>query len=77
MSNGYRVERAAEQGAYEVVRDCPICALPARTRVDSQALWNWEHGELAQVAFASLPAETREQLVTGTHPECWDAMMAG
>lgn len=35
----------------------------------------WEAGEFIQVALPMLSADDREQLMTGTHPACWDAMM--
>lgn len=36
----------------------------------------WMSGELLQNAFLDVPAATREQLLSGTCPECWDAMMS-
>ncbi len=35
-----------------------------------------ENGELIQYAFPTLSADIREQIISGTHPECWDAMFA-
>jgi hypothetical protein len=32
-------------------------------------------GWFVQDAFPFLSAGEREMLITGTHPECWDAMM--
>ena len=31
---------------------------------------------LAQQAFPELPTEIREQLISGTHPKCWDEMFS-
>lgn len=30
-----------------------------------------------QFIFPELSYELREQIISGTHPECWDAMFAG
>jgi hypothetical protein len=35
-----------------------------------------ENGELIQYAFPTLSAGMREQIISGTHPDCWDAMFA-
>lgn len=32
----------------------------------------WVNGELIQNAFPEMPAERREQLLSGIHPECFD-----
>lgn len=37
----------------------------------------WEAGALTQHAFRSLTPAQREQIITGTHPACWDALFAG
>ena len=29
---------------------------------------------LIQHAFPEMPMETRELLISGTHPECWDSL---
>ena len=35
---------------------------------------NWRNGMLIQHAFPEMPMETRELLISGTHPECWDSL---
>lgn len=60
---------------YLIVRDCPFCGQGATTVVPAQGLWAWEHGTFAQVAFPTLSAAEREQVMTGTHGECWDRYM--
>lgn len=34
-------------------------------------------GDLAQVAMPDRPADFREQLISGTHPACWEALFGG
>lgn len=36
----------------------------------------YAHGAHIQDAFPYLSADEREQLLSGTHPSCWDAMFA-
>jgi hypothetical protein len=44
--------------------------------VSLAAYMAWQSGTLAQVAFPELSADVREQLISGTHPACWDAMFS-
>jgi hypothetical protein len=60
---------------YLIVRDCSFCGKGAVTVVPAQGLWDWEHGKFAQDAFPDLTADQREQVMTGTHSECWDRYM--
>jgi len=71
--HGYVVLNAADAGFYIIVKDCPFCGLEARTVVPGQGLWDWEHGAFVQTAFPMLDADEREQVMSGTHGECWDA----
>lgn len=66
---------ALRHDEYLIVRDCPFCGQGATTIVPAQGLWDWEHGAFAQNAFPALSAAEREQVMTGTHPECWDRFM--
>lgn len=61
---------------YLIVRDCPLCGQGCSTVVPSQGLWDWEHGKFVQEAFPNLSADDREQVMTGTHPWCWDRYMS-
>jgi len=38
--------------------------------------WDKGNGPFIQVAMPSVSADIREQILTGTHPACWDAMWA-
>lgn len=35
---------------------------------------SWIDGKLIQEAFPEMPAERREQMVNGIHPECWNEL---
>lgn len=55
---------------------CMCCGERGTVVVPTDAHNRWRAGELAQVAFPDLTADVREQLISGTHPACWDAMFA-
>lgn len=73
---GYVVLKSARPDQYTLVRDCPFCHEDSRVQVPAQGLWDWEHGAFAQIAFPTLTADKREQVMTGTHGECWDKYMS-
>ena len=53
---------------------CPVCGASTFMRVDPDRLKEWQDGAFVQVAFPEMTDDQREQLVTGTHPECWDKL---
>ena len=54
---------------------CPHCRLGSTLEVPEAGLTKWRGGDLIQNAFPELTADQREQLLTGIHSKCWDAMM--
>jgi len=59
-------------------RTCPICG---NTGEITMSVDDAEHGAnlrwagaLIQEAYPNTSAPEREQIMTGTHPKCWDAM---
>jgi hypothetical protein len=42
--------------------------------VDEQELLHYLRGNYVQDSFKSMAAPLREQVITGTHPECWQQM---
>ena len=55
---------------YTVQTDvCINCGELGRVIVDAQGLFMYNQG--------NLPKELREQLMTGTHPQCFEEMFAG
>ena len=54
---------------------CFHCGLTGQVNVMRRDLERWQGGELIQRAFPEMTPDVREQMISGTHPECWDAMM--
>ncbi len=42
----------------------------------NKGLTAYNEGAFIQEAFPSLSAEQREQIISGTHPECWIEMFS-
>ena len=58
-------------------RPCMVCGQHSELTVDKAAYERWAlHGELIQVAMPDMTTDERELLMTGTHSECWDNMIA-
>ena len=56
---------------------CIRCHKSARLVVRKDDAKAYIAGAFAQDAFPNMSAVEREQLISGTHPECWDEMFAG
>lgn len=57
-------------------RHCVLCNTPNDVEVDAAAHAAWRGGVLIQIAFPGLTPGQREEIQTGTHPGCWDALFA-
>ena len=55
-----------------VVVNCPFCQKLAEVEVPFEGFMAWQSGELIQNAMPELSADSREQLISGTCPRCWD-----
>ena len=55
---------------------CPYCGQHGSVRVTLDGHARRAAGELVQNAFPELPAGLREQIISGTHPACFDALFA-
>lgn len=53
---------------------CFHCGQEGVVSVPQEGYDLWKAGIHAQNALPFTPAEVREQLMTGTHPECWTEM---
>lgn len=55
---------------------CLYCNHFSILELDVKALQSWQSGQHVQNAFPEFAAPQRELLITGTHPDCWNAMFA-
>lgn len=64
------------QGIPVVVKTkpCPVCGKTSILEIDRTGFELWQNGTFIQQALPNLSADEREMLLTGTHPDCWDAM---
>ena len=53
---------------------CPKCRKEQEIEVDANAYTSWLGGVKIQDAFPDLTSDEREQLQTGYHKTCWDAI---
>ena len=53
---------------------CTVCKKKGRIYADPRDVERWRKGVLAQDALPYLSRDEREQLVTGTHPDCWSGL---
>jgi hypothetical protein len=54
---------------------CLHCGKSGEVRMPAQAFRKWRDGALLQVAWPEGTPDQREQLISGTHPECWTALV--
>jgi len=56
---------------------CVMCDKEGFVEVSSEGYMARKRGALVQEAFFDLDKSLREQIVSGTHPKCWESMTAG
>jgi hypothetical protein len=56
---------------------CQMCGQSTALMVDEEKLRRWQAGAYIQDVFPELGAEVREQMISGTHPDCWDELIDG
>jgi hypothetical protein len=56
---------------------CLMCNTSGFVEVFSEGYMAHKRGALIQEAFPELDKSLREQIVSGTHPKCWESMTAG
>ena len=57
-------------------RRCMVCGNEGLLELPDEGISKYESGAFVQEAFPQLPKELREQIISGTHPKCWDEMFA-
>jgi len=55
---------------------CPFCGKTAIVEVPTDGFIAWQGGATVQRAFPNLDADTRERLISGICPTCWDKMFS-
>lgn len=55
-------------------KPCIHCGETGTVAVKFDQLLKYAEGALIQDAFPDMPVPQREQIISGTHPECWDKM---
>lgn len=58
-------------------RKCGMCGKTGAVEVTAEGYQAWKNGTLIQDAFPYLDKAIREQMISGTHPMCWQEMVAG
>ena len=56
---------------------CSICSKGGFVEVFSEGYMAHKRGAVIQEAFPELDKSLREQIISGTHPKCWESMTAG
>lgn len=56
---------------------CIHCGNKGVIKLSREQLDAWKHGTHIQDAFPDESEDVREQIKTGIHPECWEAMFGG
>lgn len=51
---------------------CMLCGRTSTVEVSAEGYDEWKRGAMVQDAFPEEPADLREMLKTGIHPDCWD-----
>jgi hypothetical protein len=56
---------------------CLMCSANGFVEVSSEGYVAHKRGATIQEAFSELDKSLREQIISGTHPKCWESMTAG
>lgn len=68
---------SSEGHFYKVqTKECIHCNESGYIDVQAQGLFFYNQGKLIQECFPEMSVGLREQLITGTHPECFKEMFA-
>lgn len=53
-------------------RRCMVCGDDGTLELPVDGIAKYEGGAFVQDAFPELPKDLREQIISGTHPQCWN-----
>jgi hypothetical protein len=57
-----------------IYKVCMHCGGETAIELDFNKYKRWRGGEYIQNVWPELTPDEREMIVSGTHPECWDAL---
>ena len=63
-------------GYFVTSHPCPMCDTRVTVTITPEELYAYNQGAYAQDVLSGYDADTREQFVSGTCPNCWNAMFA-
>ena len=55
-------------------KPCMMCGKASQVKMLVHHYIEWTNGGLIDRVCPEMPKETREMLISGTHPDCWDKM---
>ena len=58
-------------------KPCMMCGETSKVKMLVHHYLEWQNGGLIDQVCPEMPKETREMLISGTHPECWEKMFEG
>ena len=64
-----------DEGIFRADTACAWCETFALVILPISGVELFHAGVFAQEAFAGVPADIREVVISGTHPKCWDVFM--
>jgi hypothetical protein len=77
MSKGKGVIMASNTTVLMRTPTCAMCGKGGFVEVFSEGYMARKKGASVQEAFSELDMSLREQIISGTHPKCWESMVAG
>ena len=57
-----------------ILVECPICHKTYEVTVPFEGFLAWQAGEKVSDAFADCDPNTREALISGVCPQCWEEL---
>jgi hypothetical protein len=55
---------------------CSLCQKTSEFALDAEKVKQWREGAFIQDVFPELTASQREQIISGTHPKCWEILFS-
>ena len=63
-------------GYFVTSHPCPMCDTKVTVTIAPEKLYAYNQGAYAQDVLSDYDPDTREQFISGTCPDCWNAMFA-